>query len=435
MILKLTLIKTKLNLILGLCLMGLISTAQDFSIRHIQDDVPRSGKTNNSFTAVSSLERAFVIPNSNRKTHGGIIGSSANLNGDDMSGAVRLTNSSTLEFSRISSSTNADMRFNCSIIEYNGLTNGPNEFIVRGRYTVNLNGSDNNVLQTITGVINPDRCIPFITGILNSATSQDADSGSAMAYLENSNDLRVIKGSDSNSVTVYITLVEFTGINWSVLHGNSGYTNQDTGNITLSENSNGSSSATSVNDWSNAIIFGQHIGDLDNDGTNDALADNWPLFFPGSNNQRVSWQFDSDHDSNGNNRHFVHVLEHSEINVSRFQSSSNAANETSIDITSANLSNLNQSMVIGSSITSGTGQAYGRGWRNYYLNNTTEAAGWHHRSGNNMLHEIQIIDFSKLINIDCNSTVDVFPYAESFETGLGSWISKYNNRQYGLVFK
>ncbi len=52
-----------------------------------------------------------------------------------------------------------------------------------------------------------------------------------------------------------------------------------------------------------------------------------------------------------------------------------------------------------------------------------------------MLHEIQIIDFSKLINIDCNSTVDVFPYAESFETGLGSWTQNTNNRQYGLVFK
>ena len=395
--------------------------SQDISVQHIQDDVTRTGKTNSSFTPVASLSNAFVLPNNNRKTHAGIPGSGGTLNGDDMSGAVRLSSTSTVDFMRVTSSINANMRFNSSIVEYVGKPNGPNEFIVRDRLTVDLNDSNNNVLQTVTGINNPSRCIPFITGILNSSSIQDADSGTAIAYLENSNDLRVLKGSPTNDIRVYITLVEFTGTNWSVLHGNSGFGNQDSGNIFLSSNSNGSGVTSGVTDWSNTIIFGQHIGDINNDGANDALADNWPLFSPGLNNQQVSWEFDSDHDSNGNNLQFVHVLEHSEINVSRFQDNANAANESTVDITSANLTDLNQSLVIGSSITNGQGQAYGRGWRNYYLNSTTEAAHWTHRNGNNMQHEIQIIDFQQLRPPSCITTVNVFPYSESFESGLGQW--------------
>ncbi len=118
MILKITLIKTKLNLILGLCLMGLISTAQDFNIRHIQDNVPRSGKTNNSFTAVSSLERAFVIPNSNRKTHGGLIGSASNLTVVICQVRLDCQILLHLNFYREPNSANSDTRFNASIIEY-----------------------------------------------------------------------------------------------------------------------------------------------------------------------------------------------------------------------------------------------------------------------------------------------------------------------------
>ncbi|MDB9721196.1 choice-of-anchor D domain-containing protein, partial [Winogradskyella sp.] len=213
---------------------------------------------------------------------------------------------------------------------------------------------------------------------------------------ENATTLRVQKGANTNNVTVYITLVEFTGSNWTVLHGDSGNTAGDNGSITLRSNADGTGTATNVSDWREAVIFSHHRGDNDSNGTNQAIEDNWPIMDPGANNQTVDWSFSGGHDSNGTNRQFIHVINNTDLNVTRFQNTSNSDNETTIDITSASLTNLNEALIVGSSISNGGGTAYGRGWRNYYFNSTTEAAHWSHRSGNTMSHEIQIIDLSNL---------------------------------------
>ena len=74
-----------------------------------------------------------------------------------------------------------------------------------------LNGGTNSDTEILTGITNANDCIPFITGIINNSTTDDADSGTAIAYLENATTLRIEKGSNANDVTVYVTLVEFTG--------------------------------------------------------------------------------------------------------------------------------------------------------------------------------------------------------------------------------
>jgi len=385
-------------------LFSLVVSAQDISIQHIQDDVPNNGKSNTDFVPVSNLNRAFVIPTNNRKTHGGIIESTSNMDADDMSGATRLASTSSIQFSRISSSLNEDARFNASIIEYIGPSGGPNEFMVRERLVVNLNESTNSVDQIINGVVNKDKCIPFITGILNTSTDEGADSSTALAFLNSDSSITVRKGSNANNVTVYITLVEFTGSNWTVLHGSSGDTGSRTGNITLRNGSDGTTGApTPVSSWSNAAIFGQHIGDTNANGLNNAIADNWPLFEP-NGNSTVEWEFDSDHDSNGNNLQFVHVLSNSDNNSMRVargnENDNNADAITDIDIFGfgAQITDLNQALIVGSSISSGGGTAYARGWRNYYFNSNTEIAAWCHRDGNSLKHSIQILDFASLRN-------------------------------------
>jgi hypothetical protein len=368
---------------------------QDFNIQHLSRDVPRTGATS-SITAVSSLNNAFVINNNNRKAQAGRSDLNANdLAGRDLSGAVRLTATNTLTYYRESNSVNSNTRFDASVWEYTGTPGGANEFIVRGRYIVNLNGTSNNVTQAVSGVTNANKCVPFITGIISNSSSPHADSGSTIAYLENSSTMRVQKGSNANNVFVYITLVEFTGSNWTILHGDSGGVNSDTGNITLRSNSDGTGTATNVSSWNNALIITHSRGNMNDSGVDQAIADNWPLTRPGFNNQTVAWEFNTNHDGQPNgDRHFVHVLNNPEININRFNNTSSSAGQTTIDITSASLSSLNQSLIIGTSITSGGGMAYARGWRNYYLNSTTQAAHWAHRSGNTMSHEVQIIDVS-----------------------------------------
>lgn len=422
-----TLSLRKYTLICSILFASSITLAQtaDFNVQHVQDDIGNSGGNNTSFTPVTSLNNAVALPNNNRKSHAGSNGATGTTyQGDDLSGARVLTGTGTLSYFRESGSSGSNMRFNSSIWEYVGPPGGDNEMIVRGRYTVNLNGGTNSTTQALSGIANANKCIPIITGILNNATNQDADSGTAIAYLESTATLRVQKGSNANNVTVYVTVVEFTGSNWTVLHGDSGNASADSGTMTLRNNSNGTGSATNVSNWNEALIFGQHRGDTATSGSNDAIADNWPTFAPGSNNQRVDWTFHGNHDSNGtnSNRHFVHVLANSEMTVSRFQNTSNTAGATNINITSAGLSNINEALIIGSSTSSGSGQAYARGWRNYYLNSTTQAAHWSHRSGNTMSHEIQIADLSGLTtSSSCATTISTFPYTEGFESGLGDW--------------
>jgi Concanavalin A-like lectin/glucanases superfamily/GEVED domain len=318
------------------------------------------------------------------------------LDGDDMSGARQLTGVNTLTYYREAASKNRDMRFNTSLWEYIGPIGGGNEFIVRGRYAITLNDSTNSTTQVLTGITNAAKCIPFITGIMNDAKKDDADSTTAIAYLENANTLRIQKGSDDNDVIVYITLVEFTGNNWIVLHGDSGNSDEDSGSIILKDGSDGTGTATNVSSWNEAAIFSHFRADNQDSGDNDAIADLWPVIKPGSNNQTVDWKFHKNHDSEGENRHFVHVLINNGINVTRFQNTSKTSGETTIDITTAGLSDVNQTLIVGSSTSSGNGTAYGRGWRNYYLKSTTQAAHWAHRSNNTLSHEIQIIDLSGL---------------------------------------
>ncbi len=385
------------HILLGIFLSyNLTVISQDFKVQHIQDDIGNSGGTNTSFTAVSSLNNAVALANNNRKTHGGPNAATAVREGDDMAGGRILTGTGTLTYYRESGSQNENTRFNTSIWEYTGAAGDSNEFIVRGRYAVDLNGGTYTVDQTISGIANKDKCIPFITGIMNDSGTDDADSATAIAYLTDGTTLRVEKGgTNTPNVRVYITLVEFTGSNWTVLHGDSGATANDTGSMTLTNRSDGTGTTTDVSNWSNAIIFGHHRGDTDTVGANDANADNWPMVEPGSDTRSVDWTFDGSHDSDGTNRHFVHILNNPEVTVTRYSDSSTGASIT-IDITSAGLTDLSQAMVVGSTYHSGTGAGYGRGWRNYKLNSLTQAEHWVHRAGSGtstLGTNMQIVNF------------------------------------------
>lgn len=259
----------------------------DFNVQHVQSDVSNTGGTA-TITAVSSLNNAFAISNNNRKTNAGLSDLTAsNLDGDDLAGARVLTATNTLSYYREGSSLAGNMRFNSSIWEYVGPSGGDNEMIVRGRYAISLNGTANSVTRALTGIANANDCIPFITGIMNNDSNDGGDSGTAIAYLENASTLRIQKGTTSNNVTVYVTVVEFTGSNWTVLHGDSGTVGAQTGTLTLRNGSDGTGTATNVSAWNEAVIFSQHKGDNAVSGTNHAIEDNWPLIDPGANNQTV----------------------------------------------------------------------------------------------------------------------------------------------------
>ncbi len=396
-------LKHRYALLCMLCVTYL-SYTQDFRIQQVQDDVPNTGGTNTSFTAVSSLNNAFALPSNNRKTHAGRSDSDDNpLEGDDMAGARVLTGTGTLTYYRESGSQTDNMNFQTNIWEYIGTAGGPNEFIVRDRYVASLPAGGTGLGFTYVdidvsgaGIVSPNKVVPFITGIMNNDTNNGADSATGIAHLSSSSNLVVRKGTTDNDVTIYITLVEFTGSNWTVLHGDT-TSDQYTGSITLYDGYDATGTATDVSSWSNSLIFTQSKAQTTTSGGNsEKIRSQWPVISPGSDNQTVDWFFNSVRDTGSNsNRHFIHVINNPFMSVTRYSDTSFADNETTVDISAAGLTDLTQSMIIGSMYTAGNGSGYGQGWRNYYLNSLTQAAHWAHRSGHSdgVSHEIQIVDF------------------------------------------
>ncbi|GAB1309042.1 hypothetical protein KH5_17250 [Urechidicola sp. KH5] len=397
-------------------LFSLCSIAQEVNIQHIQENVGigTAGITNRPITLTADRSKAFALPINNRKTHAGRSDSydASNLHGDDMAGARVITADNTLTYYREPLSDPNNMSFQTSIWEYTGAPGGYNEFIVRGRYAVTIGSADatndKNIDLSGAGIVDPNKCIPFITGFLNDDTTNGAANATAIAYLDSPTNMIVSRGGEfsTSEVTVYITLVEFTGDNWVVLHGrNLTDTEQNSGNIVLYDGYDGTSFTGvpySVFDWDNAIIFSQsfsanHVANNNKHNTRSI----WPLFTPNTGDQSVDWQY-PDTKTAGNNkvRHFVHVLDNPQVNITRYDNDDYPDNGSNINI-APSVTSLSESLIIGSTISDGLKQ-YGMGWRNYYFNSTNQVGHWSHRAGADpgvpIATHLQIIDFSNLSN-------------------------------------
>ncbi|SDX15724.1 ice-binding family protein [Flavobacterium degerlachei] len=369
------------------------SQTPDFKIQHLQFDVPGSGLTitaPTNFTGVNDLKKAFIIVSNNRRNGAGPFGSSSTIEARGMSCSVYFSNANTIVFSRGAGAA-ITTRVNIMIVEYIGSVGGPNEIIVRHRAAVTpVAGTAVQSLAMSATPANINKCIPFYS-VQTTDTQNGGAANSLMLYCSGTNTLNYHRGGATNTVSARVEVVEFTGSNWSVGHGDSGTGGSDSGTITLNSSATGTGgSIFDVGSYSNAFIWHTYKGDS-NSGANEAIADNYPIYTP-NGTTKVNWNFNANHDGSSE-RHFVHVLVNSSMNVTRFSDTQSLANESIIDISTAGLTDLGQSLILGSSYTSGTGTAYGRGWRNYYFNSLNEAAHWSHRSGNTLVHEIQIIDF------------------------------------------
>lgn len=346
------------------------------------------------FDAVGSLDNAFIMMASN--TRAGVPTSTGNTEGNDFGVNVRFTATDGIAIDREASALAADIRF--YIVEYTGASGGDNEFLVRHRATLTPTaGTTPDTLTLSTTPTNVDDCIPFYSA----STSLGTDGWQCMTcamWLSGTNTLNYHRGGFGGTTSIQVEVVEFTGSNWSVGHGDSGTVTADTGTITLNTDSTGTGGSTfDVTDWNTAFIWHAFKADHNND-TNDAIADNSVEYDPTSaSTTQVDWYFHSDHDAISN-RHLIHVLKHADLNVTRYSNSSNTAGETTIDITSAGLTDLGTAAVIGSSSSSGAGTAYARGMRNYYLNSLTQAAHWCGRSGNTMGHRLEVLDFEGIVS-------------------------------------
>jgi len=366
----------------------------DFLVQRDQTDVPTAGTTA-SITAVSSLNSAFEMMSSNRRMSGGPSAVTTNQEADDLSAAGVLTDTSTITYSRVSGSSSNTMRCAMEVVEYTGPAGGPNEFIVRGRYTGLLTGGTNSVSVTVSGVSDKDRCIPIITGILCEDTTDGGARATGLVLLTNATTAVVYAGGSASRVTVHFTLVEFTGSAWTVGHAAAGPVSADSGSATIVTGSNGSSGTTvDVGDWGTACIFAHHAGDLGSDA-NQAIADNWPNITPTSGSTTsVDYTFNSQHDG-VNNLHLAHVLQHDDMVVQRITDTGSHTGARNVSIPST-LSSISEAFVRVCRTSSGAGTAYGRGWVNARLTTTSNVELWVHRNGNSIDTRIEVVDLSSI---------------------------------------
>lgn len=365
----------------------------DITVQRFEADVAASGDTV-SITEVGSLDNAFVLIGNNRKMSAGPPSNNGNMELDDLCGAMYLSDTSTVTINRQSGSLGSDTRFAGEVIEYVGPAGGPNEFTVIGRYSGTVSNTSNTTSVTVTAPSDRKKVIPIITGIVSAENSDGGARGTSICFMNTDTNVVVYAGGWASDVTVYFTLVEFTGSNWEVAHGGTGST-ADSGTIVLVEESTGNPAGTpkDIGDWSTALIFPQHRGDTGSD-TNQAIADNWPVLSPGADTSSVSFTFNSQRDGTGN-FNYCHVLQNDKMSVQRMTDTQSAEGAMNVTITST-LSDITKACVIASRTSSGTGTAYGRGWVNARITSTSNVELWAHRSGNTISTNIQVADFSAM---------------------------------------
>jgi len=371
----------------------------DIGVQRGTATAANTGGTTSPGTDFGSLASTIVMNSNNRRMHGGRDDeNAANAEGDDMSGGIHLSAVDTIDLDRESGSIASVMRFAWEAWEYEGAASGDNEFIVRGRVKLSLTGE--TTTTTISNITDIDRCIPFITGLLTDETTDGADASTAIAWLSSTDTLNIRRGGTNGTVDVYVTVVEFTGTNWSVFHGRQEGDTTDAGSITLVDDADGETAGGGdVTDWGTAVIFHQHCAN-NLGGTDDAISDNSAIYEPGANTTTVDYEHDANHadaaTAGNRDEHFVHVLQHDDMDVTRFSTTDSGAGATNVDITSAGLTDLARSAIEVSRYSSGSGTAYGRGWVNGRLTSLTNFEQWVHRSGNNVDTRIQIIDLSSV---------------------------------------
>lgn len=372
--------------------------------------VGNAGGTATPGTAFGSTSSTFVLLTNNRRMNAGLDNqSSTTLDIDDLSGGAHLASTTSIEFDREAGSRTDPMRFAWEAWEYTGIPGGPHEFIVRGRVKLTL--ASGSTTTSIGGVVDIDRCIPFITGIFSNSGADDADSGTAIAWMSGSGTLNVLRGSGSNNtVRVYVTVVEFVGPSWTVYHGRQEVPSPDLGTINIVTGADGlNGQVANFSSWSNGVIFHQYKNN-DLNGVDDAITDTSAIYYPGGVTSQVIWEFRGDHvDSAPTGQrgvNMVHVLVNPSLTVTRYSDVQSGAGPQPINIGSAGIFDVTTVAIEVSRCSTGTGTAYGRGWTNARIVSTTSAELWVHRSGNSIKTEIQIIDLSGLSSIAVISVSD-----------------------------
>jgi hypothetical protein len=376
----------------------IVTTESSYILVEHFDITPFTNGTTHTLTNdVGDISTAFIrFPGSSRRGGGGPIGSTSDM-GPDNAVAVQITDTNELTCYK---GNYSQQKILGEVWRYIGPSNGANAFVIRGRYAIDLTGT--SASQAVSNISNEDKCVPFLDGVVTTQSSTSQWEGATVAvHMDGSGNVVVSRNNSAMSVTVYVTVVEFTGSNWSVGHGVSSSHDSTVETVTLNTDSTGTGGSTfDVGNWDNAFIEATMGGDYLETGLSDTLV----LVYPHSNTTQVYFDLvtaDSNarNDANG----YIHVIKNNNITVKRGYDANIPEGDNSYGTPPAwptgasTTRNLDQLALEWYSDSSGTGTAHMRGNLTAQI---TDASGtishWIHRAGNVIHVRYGVIDLSQL---------------------------------------
>lgn len=338
-------------------------------------DVSSIGQIYNLSNALPSISSGFYRNTNSRGHSGGPVGSTSNAGPDDMSGYGFVSSTTQLTLGRL----NGTVKMAGEVWRYTGAASGPDEFIVRDRVQVTLTNAGPSTGNAVSGVVDRNKCVCFITGKTCNQTNRanTAEMG-AIAYLDNNGDLTVERGSGTSTLIVYVTVVEFTGSNWTVGYSKFAFSN---GTKTAYLDSRGDTGANASIDWNSSMII--EARQSGGNGANDAIED---MAFVASAGTATTVDVAIDGGSANTGDGFVYVLQHPNLAIGRTTANKTISNNNTY-VSEAfppgvTLTDLEEASVEWTVTSDGSGTAHGRGSLNARLTALTTIQSWVHRSGN-----------------------------------------------------
>jgi len=359
------------------------------------------GTTHTLTNDVGSLTSAFVKINGSNDKGSGRVGSTGNAGPRDTHMGVSLTATDEITFHK---GGTLQMRKMGEVWRYTGSPGGLDEFIVRGHLSITLAGGVASNTAAIPSLGDRNKVVPFLTGLSSTSTStSDHDSTTVAVFVNASDELVATRQSTGQAITVYVSVVEFTGINWSVGHGVS--TNHDTAQeiVTLNTDSTGTGgSVFDVGDWSNAFLEGTTQGDTAETG----LSDNLFIAEPGATTTQVRVFFQQDGNARNDGDAYVHAVVNAGMVVTRdsntnFPETNGTIGTLGFPPGTSSSALLDELALEWFADTSGVGTAHSRG---RVISRITNASGtiehWVHRSGNNVAIYYGVINLTGVQGVE-----------------------------------
>ena len=341
------------------------------------------GTTHTLTNDVGALTAAFVKVNGATDKGSGRVGNTGNLGPRDTHMGVSLSATNQITFHK---GGTLQMRKMGEVWRYTGNPGGLDEFIVRGHLSVTLGTGVPSNTVTPSGIVNRNNVVPFLTGLSSTSTSvNDHEASTVAVFINGSGDLEVSRQSTGIAITVYVSVVEFTGSNWTIGHAVSKNHNAAAEIVTINSDSTGTGGTTvDIGNWSNAFIEGSMQGDTGETG----LSDNLITMEPGAATNQVRFFLQQDANARNDGDAYAHVIHNPGMVVTRdsntdFPETNGTVGTTTFPAGTSVGESIDELALEWFADTTGVGTAHARG---RVIARITDPTGtishWVHRSGN-----------------------------------------------------